>query len=74
VQVGRLPVSEQVEHFRAALCRNRTLIEVLDKAAEMELPGWYLAAGCLCQTVWNVETNRWRRQWPTLTVLPWPED
>jgi uncharacterized protein len=58
VQVGRLPINEQVEHFRAAVSRNRTLTEVLDKAAEMELPGWYLAAGCLYQTVWNVVTGQ----------------
>jgi uncharacterized protein len=58
VQVGRLPVNEQVEHFRVALSRNRTLTEVLDKAAEMELPGWYLVAGCLYQTVWNVVTGQ----------------
>lgn len=41
-----------------ALSRNRTLTEVLDKAAEMELPGWYLVAGCLYQTVWNVVTGQ----------------
>ena len=58
MQVGRLPINEQVEHFRAALSRNRTLTEVLDKAAEMELPGWYLTAGCLYQTVWNVVTGQ----------------
>jgi uncharacterized protein len=58
VQVGRLPINEQAEHFRAALSRNRTLTEVLDRAAEMELPGWYLAAGCLYQSVWNVVTGQ----------------
>jgi uncharacterized protein len=23
--------------------------------------------------VYEAKTRRWRRQWPTLTVLPWPE-
>jgi hypothetical protein len=22
--------------------------------------------------VYQAKTERWRRQWPTLTVLPWP--
>jgi uncharacterized protein len=58
MQIGRLPITEQVEHFRAALSRNRTLTEVLAIAAVMELPGWYLVAGCLYQTVWNVATGQ----------------
>ncbi len=57
-RIGRLPIDEQLDHFRAALCRNRTLTEVLARAAAMDLPGWYLTAGCLCQTIWNVVTGR----------------
>jgi hypothetical protein len=44
--------------FRAALSRNETVIRVLDAAARMALPGWYLVAGCLYQTVWNVVTGQ----------------
>ena len=152
MRAGQLPIDQQVAHFRAALRRNRTLTEVLARAAAMDLPGWYLVAGCLYQTVWNVvtrqppeagildydlayfdesdlswdaenqvieagyqtfgglavpvqirnqarvhlwyeqkfgmpcrpyelaprhvyqeKTARWRQQWPSLTVLPWPE-
>jgi hypothetical protein len=40
------------------LIRNQTLTEVLTRAAALGLPGWYLAAGCLYQTVWNVVTGR----------------
>ena len=58
MRAGRLPVDEQVAHFRAALSRNATLTEVLARAATMELPGWYLVAGCLYQTVWNVVTGQ----------------
>jgi Nucleotidyltransferase len=58
MQIGRLPIDEQVEHFRAALSRNRTLTEVLAITAGMELRGWYLVAGCLYQTVWNVATGQ----------------
>ena len=44
--------------FRRTLYRNATLATVLDRAAAMDLPHWYLVAGCLCQTVWNVVTGQ----------------
>jgi uncharacterized protein len=58
MRAGRLPIDEQLEHFRAALASNRTLMRVLDLAAGLDLPGWYLMAGCLYQTVWNVVTGQ----------------
>ncbi len=56
--VGRLPIDEQLTHFLSALNRNAALLRVLDLAAGMQLPGWYLFAGCLYQTVWNVVTGQ----------------
>ena len=58
MRAGQLPVGEQLAHFRAALRENPTLIEVLARAAVMNLNGWYLVAGCLYQTVWNVVTGQ----------------
>jgi uncharacterized protein len=58
MRIGQLPIDQQLEHFSAALRRNRTLTEVLARAATMGLPGWYLVAGCLYQTVWNVVTGQ----------------
>jgi uncharacterized protein len=58
MQAGQLPVDEQLAHFRAALHENPTLLEVLNRAKTMNLPGWYLVAGCLYQTVWNVVTGQ----------------
>jgi uncharacterized protein len=58
MRAGQLPIDEQVAHFRALLSRNSTLTEVLARAAIMELPGWYVVAGCLYQTVWNVVTGQ----------------
>ena len=55
---GRLPLDEQASYFRQLLHRNDTLVTVLDRAAAMDLPGWYLVAGCLYQTVWNAMTGR----------------
>jgi hypothetical protein len=51
---GCLPLDEQLARFQAVLRRNRTLTEALARAATLELPSWYLVAGCLYQTVWNV--------------------
>jgi hypothetical protein len=55
---GRLPVDEQVAAFQAVLPRNQTLAQVLARAAVLGLPGWYLVAGCLYQTGWNVVTGQ----------------
>jgi uncharacterized protein len=37
---------------------NQVLVDVLHRAADLDLPGWYLTAGCLVQTVWNTMTGR----------------
>jgi uncharacterized protein len=58
MNAGRLPVDRQLRHFRAALMRNQVLAEVLTRAAAWDLPGWYLVAGCLYQTVWNTVTGQ----------------
>jgi uncharacterized protein len=55
---GQLPLDEQLTAFEAALRRNATLTEVLTRARDLSLPGWYLVAGCLYQTVWNVLTGQ----------------
>ena len=56
--MGRRPVNEQVEALESALRQNPAIVSILDRAAGLDLPGWYLTAGCLVQTVWNVVTGR----------------
>jgi uncharacterized protein len=56
--IARLPVTDQLAAFVAALRSNDVLVDVLERAAALDLPGWYLTAGCLYQTVWNVVTGR----------------
>ncbi|MFC8385418.1 nucleotidyltransferase family protein [Nocardia sp. NPDC057272] len=56
--ISKLPLDEQLGAFRDALSRNEVLTEVLSRSASLELPGWYLTAGCLFQTVWNAVTGR----------------
>lgn len=48
------PVLEQVTTFERIILRNSIVAEVLTRASALDLPGWYLTAGCLFQTVWNV--------------------
>lgn len=55
---GRLPLDEQLAALKAALSRNEVLLEVLRRTASLDLPGWYVTAGCVFQTVWNVVTDR----------------
>ncbi|HEX2130247.1 MAG TPA: nucleotidyltransferase family protein [Actinophytocola sp.] len=56
--IARLPLDEQLDALRRTLVRNEQLVEVLTRAAKLDLPGWYLTAGCVFQTVWNVVTDR----------------
>ncbi|GAB4588959.1 nucleotidyltransferase family protein [Nocardia sp. IFM 10818] len=56
--VGQLPVEEQLGVFREALARTEVLMEVLARSAALALPGWYLTAGCVVQTIWNTVTRR----------------
>ncbi|MFF3457086.1 nucleotidyltransferase family protein [Streptomyces sp. NPDC002730] len=56
--ISRLPLDQQPESLRAVLSCNDVLTEVLARTATLDLPGWYVTAGCLFQTVWNVVTDR----------------
>ncbi|MEV6992837.1 nucleotidyltransferase family protein [Streptomyces sp. NPDC093228] len=56
--IGRLPLDEQLATLTSVLSRNEVLLEVLERSASLALPGWYVTAGCLFQTVWNVVTDR----------------
>jgi hypothetical protein len=47
-------VSPSVADFLAIVERNPVVVEVLRRAEALALPDWYLTAGCLFQTVWNV--------------------
>jgi uncharacterized protein len=53
-----LPYDEQMAALKTALDRNEVLTDVMERAVAMDLPGWYVASGCLFQTVWNVITGR----------------
>lgn len=49
------PPPTDLEHrFLDAVLENPRVREILARAERLDLPDWYLAAGCLFQTVWNV--------------------
>lgn len=55
---GQLPLDKQIPAFLSMLGHNLVLRELFARAVVMDLPGWYLVAGCLYQTVWNVVSGQ----------------
>ncbi|HVB14743.1 MAG TPA: nucleotidyltransferase family protein [Candidatus Dormibacteraeota bacterium] len=54
-----LPIDDQqIDVLWGALHQSRVFDEVLGRAHTLALPGWYLASGCVGQTVWNVLSGR----------------
>ncbi|TVY80475.1 hypothetical protein LSUE1_G006055, partial [Lachnellula suecica] len=47
------PTISKLRHFRTALSTNATLLAIFHLAPQLNLPNYYLAAGCITQTVWN---------------------
>jgi uncharacterized protein len=56
--MGRLPLDEQLDALREVLSRNSMLVEILARAGTLNLPNWYVVAGAIVQTVWNVVTDQ----------------
>ncbi|KAF3354385.1 hypothetical protein VDGD_03338 [Verticillium dahliae] len=52
-KIAQLPLHLQLTHLREVLSTNPTLVAVINRAALLGLPNWYLAAGSLSQTIWN---------------------
>lgn len=48
------PLDQQIAYLWDALGRNAVVQELLDVAAGMKLPDWYLGASGVSQTVWNL--------------------
>jgi hypothetical protein len=47
-------LSAQIGGLAEALHRNRAVSTILELAPRLGLPHWYLGAGCIAQTVWNL--------------------
>ncbi|KXJ87360.1 hypothetical protein Micbo1qcDRAFT_23216 [Microdochium bolleyi] len=50
---AQLPLQMQLVHLHEVLSTNKTLVQVLTRAASLKLPHWYLAGGAVSQTIWN---------------------
>lgn len=48
------PLNAQMAYLSEALAQNDVVQAVLSATAGMSLPDWYLAAGAVSQTVWNL--------------------
>jgi uncharacterized protein len=55
---AQLPLDQQLAVLQQTLRQNSKLISVLERAPQLEMTNWYLAAGAVVQTVWNVVTGR----------------
>jgi hypothetical protein len=56
--LARAPVPEQLAAFERLVLANDVVAVLLDRLAAVAAPDWYVTAGCLTQTVWNVLSDR----------------
>lgn len=50
-------LQSQLECLEAILTKNNIINEILKRTPDLQMPNWYLGAGCLSQTVWNQQHN-----------------
>ena len=50
-------LSQDIE-LKNILLKNPAIQAVLERMPDVDLPNWYLGAGCLAQTVWNYLSDR----------------
>jgi hypothetical protein len=53
VDLDSATILDQVAAFERIVMSSSVVSIIVDRMPELELPGCYLAAGALCQTVWN---------------------
>lgn len=46
-------IQKQIDLLEQVLLQNPVVAEILKLAPRLEMPHWYLGAGCVAQTVWN---------------------
>ncbi len=47
--------TSQLQHLQHALSQSRLIATVLERAPELDMQNWYLGAGCIAQTIWNLQ-------------------
>lgn len=48
-------LQKQIDALEKVLAQNKVVSKILELAPKLEMPTWYLGAGCIAQTVWNFE-------------------
>ena len=51
-------IDEQIEQAKFILKNNKELMDILNFVYELKLPNFYIAAGCVFQTIWNYYDNK----------------
>lgn len=46
-------LNAQVDCLERILVQNKVIENILRLAPELQMPNWYLGAGCIAQTIWN---------------------
>ena len=52
------PIDEQTKEVIKILKKNKDLMNILNYISEINLPNFYIAAGCIFQTIWNYFDNK----------------
>ena len=48
-------LQRQIQALDRVLRQSPVLLKVLERAPQLGMPNWYLGAGCIAQTVWNLQ-------------------
>jgi uncharacterized protein len=52
-QLADAPLADQVVGLEQVVRSNPVALAILERSVGLDLPGWYLGAGAITQTVWN---------------------
>ena len=58
ISPGRDPTQQERESFLRDVSLNKTNASILARWGDLNLPNSWLVAGCLFQTVWNLQSDR----------------
>jgi hypothetical protein len=54
-QAANQDLLSQIQTLEQVLRQSPVLMKVLERAPRLGMPKWYLGAGCIAQTVWNLQ-------------------
>lgn len=57
LQLFNSPLQDQISSLPDFIKANESVWHVVTKLHQLYLPNWYVGAGCLVQTVWNIQSG-----------------